>query len=83
MNYTCYLSSRSLLYLSLFIDLEATIGGPWRTPVLPLLAFPSKKLTAGLADNEELISLLKGREWVVNTSSVEGGDTTFSSEINP
>lgn len=83
MNYARYLSSKSLLYLSLVIGLEATIGGPWRIPVLPLLAFPPKKVTADLAGNEGLISSLKGRVWVVKSSSAEDGDTTFSSEINP
>lgn len=57
--------------------------------MLSSLASPPKKITAGLADNEELISSVKDEigtvsgDRVVSTSSVEDGETTFSGEINP
>lgn len=57
--------------------------------MLSSLASPPKKITAGLTDNEELISSVKDEigtvsgDRVVSTSSVEDGETTFSGEINP
>lgn len=48
-----------------------------------------QKVTAGLTDDEGLISLVKGGKGSVSrgggvcSSSAEGGETTSSNEINP
>jgi hypothetical protein len=44
------------------------MSGPLGTLVVSYLAFPSKKVTAGLADNEGLISSVKGEKTVFQTS---------------
>ena len=44
------------------------MSGPLGTLVVSCLAFPSKKVTAGLADNEGLISSVKGEKTVFQTS---------------
>lgn len=41
-----------------------------RTSVLSCLAWPSEKVTAGLADNGRLISIVEGRKGNIS----EGGD---------
>ena len=58
MNYTSCLPSRVLRLLSLATGLQAA-NGSRGTAALSSLAFPSKKVPAGLADIEELISSVK------------------------
>lgn len=58
------------LALSLIIGLEVSIGGPWGTTVLSWLASLSEKVTAGLADNEGFISLVKGKKGKISEGVV-------------